>query len=81
MTNHHNLLNNSLSRRGQLHPQSHAIQIESTHLDDDSLMDEVKTNSNYDADSYISGNANEYNALSEHLSTSCPRQVANQKQP
>jgi len=36
-------------------------------------MDEVETNSNYDANS----NANEYNALSECLPASCPCQATN----
>ncbi len=54
---------------------------ESTQLDDDSLMDEVETNSNYNADSYLSGNANEYNTLSECLAAPHPCQVANQKWP
>src|SRR5258708_4117163 len=81
MINQHNPLNSSLSRRGQPCPQSCPIRNESTQLDDDSLMDEVKTNSNYDVDSYISGIANEYNALLEHLPASHPHQVTNQKQP
>src|SRR5260221_6499937 len=81
MINHHNPLNNSLSCRGQPRPQSHFIRNNSASLDDDSLMDEVETNSNYNANSYLSGNANEYNSISERLPASRPRQVTNQKQP
>src|SRR5258708_24767368 len=81
MINQHNPLNSSLSRRGQPRPQSCPIRNESTQLDDNSQMDEVKTNSNYNVNSYISGIANKYNTLLEHLPASCPCQFANQKWP
>jgi len=50
-------------------------------LDDDSIMDEIETNSNYDADSYFSGNTNEFDSLSECPHTSHPHQAEAQKQP
>src|SRR5258708_33746921 len=81
INHHNNPFNNRLSHRGQPCPQSHFIRNNSASLDDDSLMDEVETNSNYDANSYLSGNANEYNAISERLPASRPHQVTNQKWP
>ncbi len=81
MTNHHNPFNSSLTHQGQPRFQSHTMWNESTQLDDDSLMDEVETNLNYNANSYLSGNANKYNALTECLPAPHPCQVANQKRP
>ncbi len=80
-TNTHNPLNSSLSRRGQSHHQSHLIHCGSVQLDNDSIMDEVETNSNYDADSYLPGNANKFDGLSEHPHTSHPHQAEMQKWP
>ncbi len=81
VTNTHNPLNNSLARRGQ--PQYHARSVHRgpVTLDDDSIMDETETNSAYNADSYLSGNANEFDGLSECLHTSHPRQAETQKWP
>ena len=77
----HNPLNSSLIRRSLPRYPAHSVCCGPNNLDDDSIMDETETNSTYNVDSYLSGNANNVDGLSERLHTSRPRQADSQKRP